>query len=67
MVAELVEVLVLIVRGALFAGLCWGAWLCVAERIAPPAPAKHLAFERFATFAALVLLLTAAGNLFQSG
>jgi len=73
MVAELVEVLLLVVRGALFAGLCWGAWLCLGERIGPAGPAKnplpihrppkHQPLKRFATFAVLLLLLTALGGL----
>ncbi len=73
MVAELVEVLVLVVRRALFAGLCWGAWLCLGEQIGPAQPAKdplpnrqapnHQPLKRFATFAVLLLLLTALGGL----
>jgi hypothetical protein len=71
MVAELVEVLVLVVRGALFAGLCWGAWLCLGEQAAAARPTKnprpvHRPLKRFATFAVLVLLLTALGGLAQS-
>ena len=65
MFAEFVEFLVLMVRVALLAGLCWGAWLCLGEKVARTKPAKYLPLERFATFAALVLLLTAVGNLFQ--
>jgi hypothetical protein len=56
--AELTEVLLLAVRGALFAGLCWGAWLCLGEQVAP-VPGKNPPLERFATVAVLVLLLTA--------
>ncbi len=60
-------------RGALFAGLCWGAWLCLGERIGRAKPAKnpapnhqppeHQPLKRFATFAVLLLLLTALGGL----
>ena len=65
MLAEFVEVLVLMVRGALFAGLCWGAWLCLAEQL-PAARSWKKPLERFATFAVLVLLLTALGGLSQA-
>ena len=58
------EVLLLAVRGALFAGLCWGAWLCFAEQVVP---ARKPPFERFATLAVLVLLLTALGGIVQVG
>jgi hypothetical protein len=73
MLVELVEVLLLVVRGALFAGLCWGAWLCLGEQIGPARPAKnplpihqppnHQPLKRFATVAVLLLLLTALGGL----
>ena len=75
MLAEFAEVLLLIVRGVLFAGLCWGAWLCLGEQIAPARPAKtpppnhqppnHQPLRRFATFAVLLLLLTVLGGLIQ--
>jgi hypothetical protein len=70
MPAELVEVLLLMARGALFAGLCWGAWLCLGEQLAPARPAKnpppkHQPLKRFASFAMLILLLTALGGLAQ--
>jgi hypothetical protein len=70
------------VRGALFAGLCWGAWLCLGEESAqlrpansPPPnhqppnhqPPNHQPLKRFATFAVLLLLLTALGGLVQAG
>ena len=63
MSAELAEVLLLAVRGALFAGLCWGAWLCLGEQVSQANPGKNLRLERFATLAVLVLLLTALGGL----
>lgn len=71
MPAELVEVLVLVVRGALFAGLCWGAWLCLGEQADPARPANdppsnHQPLRRFASFALLILLLTALGGLAQA-
>ena len=71
MLAELVEVLMLMVRGALFAGLCWGAWLCLGEQVALARPAKnpppsHQPLKRFATVAVLLLLLTALGGLAQA-
>ena len=63
MSADFAEILLLAVRGALFAGLCWGAWLCFAEQVAPEKAAKKPPLERFATFAVLVLLLTAFGGM----
>jgi hypothetical protein len=68
MLAELVEILLLVVRGGLFAGLCWGAWLCLGEQIGSARPAKnpppiHKPLKRFASFAVLLLLLTALGGL----
>jgi hypothetical protein len=68
MLAELVEVFLLVVRGALFAGLCWGAWLCLGEQIGRARPAENplpnnQPLKRFATFAVLLLLLTALGGL----
>jgi hypothetical protein len=63
MPADFAEILLLAVRGALFAGLCWGAWLCFAEQAAPEKSAKKPPLERFATFAVLVLLLTAFGGM----
>jgi hypothetical protein len=63
MLAELVEVLLLVVRGALFAGLCWGAWLCLGEQVPAAQRAKFPPLKRFASFAVLILLLTALGGL----
>ncbi len=63
MLAELVEVFLLVVRGALFAGLCWGAWLCLGERFPAARRAKVPPLKRFASFALLLLLLTALGGL----
>ncbi len=48
---------------ALFAGLCWGAWLCLGEQVSTPQPGNNRPLERFATLAALVLLLTVFGGL----
>jgi hypothetical protein len=53
---EFVEILILVVRGALFAGLCWGAWLCLGKQTAQRRPANspppnHQPLKRFATFA----------------
>lgn len=71
MLADLAEILLLVVRGALFAGLCWGAWLCLGEQVAAARPAEnpppnHQPLKRFATFAVLILLLTALGGLAQA-
>ena len=68
---EFVEFLILVVRGALFAGLCWGAWLCLDEESAQLRPANspppnHQPLKRFATFAVLLLVLTALGGLVQA-
>ena len=63
MPADFAEILLLAVRGALFAGLCWGAWLCFAEPVTPKKSAKKPPLERFATLAVLVLLLTAFGGM----
>jgi hypothetical protein len=63
MLADFAEVLLLVVRGALFAWLCWGAWLCIGEQVSAAQPGNNRPLERFATFALLVLLLTAVGGL----
>ena len=67
MSGDLAEVALLAVRGALLAGLCWGAWLCFAEQVAPENSARKPPLERFATLAVLVLLLTALGGIAQVG
>jgi hypothetical protein len=63
MLADLAEVLLLIVRGALLAGLCWGAWLGLGERVSTPQPGSNRPLERFAACAVLALLLAALGGL----
>ena len=63
MVADFVEVLLLALRGALFAGLCWGAWLCLGERADAARAGNKRPLERYATFAVLILLLTVFGGL----
>jgi hypothetical protein len=45
---EFVEILILVVRGALFAGLCWGAWLCLGKQSAQRRPANSPPPQRFA-------------------
>ena len=67
MLAELVDVLVLVVRGVLVAGLFWGAWLSLAPASRERSAAPGFAFQRFATFALLVLLLTTIGGLLHAG
>jgi len=62
MLADVAEVLLLAVRGALLAGLCWGAWLCLGERVSALQPGNRRPLERFATLAVLILLLTALGG-----
>ena len=65
MFSDFIEVLILVVRGALFAGLCWGAWLCLGEQITAARPANPWPLKRFASFAILILLLSALGGLAQ--
>lgn len=62
MFADLVDALVSIIRLALIAGLGWGAWLCLGQEFLPARSEKSLQFERFATFALLILLLTTLGS-----
>lgn len=63
MLADVAEVVLLVVRGALLAGLCWGAWLGLGERVRTPLPGNDRPLERFAACAVVVLLLTALGGL----
>jgi len=63
MFADLVEALVSVLRLVLFAGLCWGAWLSLGQEFLPARSEKSLRFERFATLALLILLLTTFGGL----
>jgi hypothetical protein len=67
MLAELADILVWAVRGALVAGLFWGGWLSLGLAWRPQGEARHFAFERFATLALLVLLLTTIGGLLHAG
>lgn len=67
MLAEMVDVLVWIVRGVLVAGLFWGAWLCLAPASRATSAPEGLPFERFATLALLALLITTIGGLFHAG
>ena len=67
MLVESVEALVWIIRVVLLAGLAWGAWLSIGESLLPVRPQRTLAFEHFATFALLVLLLSTLGVLLQAG
>jgi hypothetical protein len=68
MLAELVDVLVWLVRAVLIAGLAWGAWLSFGPASRPQkSTPRSFAFERFATFALLVLLLTTIGSLLHAG
>ena len=67
MLVESVEALVWFIRLALLAGLAWGAWLSIGQSLLPARPEKTLAFEHFATFALLVLLLSSLGVLLQAG
>jgi len=67
MFAEAADTLVWIIRLVLFAGLAWGAWLCIGHTLLPARPEKTLQFEHFATFALLVLLLTTLGGMLHAG
>ena len=66
MSADLGEALVWMVRLALLAGLCWGAWLCIGPEILPARVDEGLRLERFATFALVVLLLTTLGGIVRA-
>jgi hypothetical protein len=65
--SDLANYLVWIVRVALFGGLAWGAWLCLGHLFLPDRSDQMLEFERFATFAVLVLLLTTLGGALRAG
>ena len=67
MLAELVDVLVWIVRSALLAGLAWGAWLAFGLVLPARDTARAFRLQRFATLALLVLLLTTVGGFFHAG
>jgi hypothetical protein len=67
MSVELGEGLVWIVRLVLLAGLCWGAWLCLAPELLPARLVEGLRLERFAAFALIVLLLTTLGGVLHAG
>ena len=67
MLVESVEALVWVIRAVLLAGLAWGAWLSIGHGLPPARPQKTLAFEHFATFALLVLVLGGLGVLLQAG
>jgi hypothetical protein len=67
MFTDIADTLVWIMRLALFAGLCWGAWLCFSYTFLPARSEKTLQFEHFATFALLVLLLTTLGGVLHAG
>jgi hypothetical protein len=67
MFADMAELLVWILRLVLFAGLCWGAWLCFSHAFLPARSEKTLQFEHFATFALLVLILTTLGGALHAG
>lgn len=59
--------LVWTLRLVLFAGIVWGAWLCISYTLLPPGQEKTLQIEHFATYALLVLLLTTLGGIFNAG
>ena len=44
---EFVEILIMVVRG--FAGLCWGALLCLRKQTGQRRPANSPPLQRFAT------------------
>lgn len=67
MLAELVDVLVWVVRGVLFAGLCWGAWLSLGLASRPQQETQDFWFARYAALVLLVLLLTTVGGLLHAG
>jgi hypothetical protein len=63
----MVDELVWIIRLVLFAGLGWGAWLCIGHALLPERSQKTLDLEHFATYALLVLLLTTLGGVLHAG
>jgi hypothetical protein len=65
--SEFTDTLIWIIRLALFAGLCWGAWLCIGHVFLPARSEKTMQFEHFATFALLILLLTTIGGVIHAG
>lgn len=67
MSADLGDALVWMVRLVLLAGLCWGAWLCLAPEPTPTRIDEGLRLEHFAAFALIVLLLTTLGGVLHAG
>ena len=67
MIADFGEFLIWLMRVALFAGICWGAWLCFGHMILPERSPKFVHIEHFATFALLVLLFSTLGGLIHAG
>lgn len=67
MLAELVDVLVWLVRATLIAGLAWGAWLSFGLALPARDTPRGFRFERYATLALLVLLITTVGSLLHAG
>jgi hypothetical protein len=67
MFTDIADTLVWIMRLVLFAGLCWGAWLCFSHTFLPARSEKTLQFEHFATFVLLVVLLTTIGGVIHAG
>ena len=65
---NLVDALVWILRALLFAGLVWGAWLCIDEMLLPGRSERAPGLEHFATFALVVLLLVSTlGGILHAG
>ena len=67
MFADFADLIVWLIRVVLFAGICWGAWLCFGHIILPARSPKIMQFEHFATFALLVLLFSTLGGLIHAG
>ena len=59
MLTDLADAVVWTMRMLALTGLCWGAWIVFSHR--------RLHFERFATFALLVLLVSALGGVVHGG
>jgi hypothetical protein len=65
---NLADTLVWMLRAGLFAGLAWGAWLCIDELLLPGRPERVPGLEHFATFALVVLLLISTlGGILHAG
>jgi len=66
MLTDFADALVWTLRLLIFAGLCWGAWICFSHTFLPARSPKALQLEHFATFALLVLVFSTLGALLHA-